>query len=322
MGLGALCVLVLFAGMAQAGFSDNLLGKGKSSDADSASKAAPPAVLPVPGVALPPNSVKVPRTRVPGGRAVGPFDIVGLRLGMTQDEAVNLVLSRRRELNGKPIVFEVLKEGKHETLVHGEVPRTRFVALSDVESVLRAFDLSEEPGKTTALAQDPKVQRFVAGGQIEAFAFQFPNVPNVPGVSSIVRMQRLAPPVLRETVRDALIQKYGAPTIDERFELIWLTDKAGTMLPLSSPDVARCRGFIPPPVAQAEPVDYSIFAVTECGDRLSVQFQGNQNVTMLILTTLIHHQRLVDQREATKNAALTRFGLAPEQTKSAPAPQF
>ncbi len=325
--LGFVSVPMLRGDIVEAGFSDNLLGKGKPSATESVSKETPhkdmaPISPAVPEAVSTPGSEREPGIRVPGGQAVGPFDIVGLRLGMTQDEAVDLVLARRRELNGKPIVFETVKEGKHEALVKGDVSRTRFMTISDAKSVLRAFELSEEPGRNPASAQDPKVQRFIAGGQIEGFVFQFPNAPNEPRVSNISRIQRLAPPVLRETVRAALIQKYGPPTIDERLDLIWLTDAFGKMLSPSSPDVARCRGFTLPPGVQTEPSDYSIFAISECGDRLSVQFQGNQDAIMLVFTTLIHHQRLVDQREATKNAALTKFGLAPEQTKTAPAPQF
>lgn len=327
MALGAVCVLMPRGDIVEAGFSDNLLGKGKPPAAESASKAVPPKgtapVVPsAPEVVSTPGSAREPGIRVPGGQTVGSFDIVGLRLGMTQEEAVELVLGRRRELNGKPIVFEILNEGKHEVLVQGDVPRTKFVALSDAKSVLRAFDLSEEPGKNPTSAQDPKIQRFAAGGQIEAFGIQFPNVPNEPRVSGITRVQRLAPPVLSETVRGALIQKYGTPTIEDKFVLIWLTDQEGRLMTPASREIARCRGFVLPPGSPVEQADYSMFAMKGCGDQLSVQLQGSSEAVMMIRTSLIHHQQLVDYREATKKAALAKFGLSPEQTKNAPAPQF
>lgn len=239
---------------------------------------------------------------------------------MRQEEAVRAVQSRTRELNGKLIAFEVVKEGPHQVLVKGAEPRTRFVALSDAKSVLHAFDLSEEPSKNPSDGQDPRVQRLVAAGQIEVFEFQFPNVPNEARVSALTRVQRLAPPVHRDTIRTALIRKYGPPAIDDKIAMVWLMDQTGA--PVAEKDIARCRGFVLPPGTPAGGNDYSIYAMKGCGEQLTVQIQGTLEAAMLIQTTLYDHQRLVDVREATQKAALSRFGLAPEQTKQAPAPQF
>ncbi len=75
------------------------------------------------------------------------FDVVGIRLGMTQEEAMAVVQARKSMLNGKPIAFDLVKERKHDVLVKGAVPRTWFVNLSDAKSVLAAFDLTEERTK-------------------------------------------------------------------------------------------------------------------------------------------------------------------------------
>lgn len=302
---------------AEAGFSDNLVGKGKSPGAQSTGKDA-----------------SVEPSHAPVGSAVGPpavtggivgaiqsrFDIVGLTLGMTQGDAVRAVQQRQREVNGKPIVFEVLKEGPHQVLVKGAEPRIKFVAMSDGKSVLQAFDLSEEASKNPSDGQDPRIQRFAAGGQIEVFEFQFPNVPNDARVTVLTRLQRLAPAVQRDTVKAALLRKYGQPTIDDAISMVWLLDQAGSLM--TGKDAAKCRGATLPPGAPVGAYDYSITALKGCGEQLTVQIQGTLEAAMLIQTTLFHHQRLVDEREATQKAMLSRYGLAPDQTKEAPAPQF
>lgn len=303
---------------ALAGFSDNLVGKGKPPGGQqevnrpSAEKGQAP---------IESLSQQQPVSKgVDTGTAQGSFDVAGLKLGMSQDDVVTAVQARRRELNGKPITFEIVKEGTHQVLVQGAVPRTRFVALSDARSVLSAFDISEELSKNPSNAQDPRVQQFAALGQIEVFEFQFPNVPNEARASAITRLQRLAPPVHFDTVRTALVKKYGPPTIDGKIIMFWLVDTTGA--PVAAQDLAKCRGFVPPPGTPVGEFDYSVLALKGCGEQLTVQLQGALDMVMLIQTTLYHHQRLVDAREATQKAALSRFGLAPEQTKQAPAPQF
>lgn len=323
-----ICVLPGIGGSdALAGFSDGLVGKGKAPGVPQASQA--PAVRPPLEKASTPKESdardlpveKEPvavglGTRVP----LGSFDVVALRLGMTQAEAVAAIQGRTSTVNGKPITFEIVKEGKHQVLVQGDDPRTKFVALSDAKSVLAAFELNEEESKSRSAAQDPKVQRFMANGQIEVFEFQFPNIPNHAQVSVLTRLQRLAPAVSRDTVRGALIKKYGPPTIDDSVSMVWLQDQAGS--PMVGKDVAKCRGTTLPPGTPVGAYDYSMTAIKGCGAQLTVQMQGTLEAVMIIQTTLYHHQRLVDEREATQNAALSRFGLAPEQTKQAPAPQF
>lgn len=283
-----------------AGFSDNLTGKGKPPGNQQGMKGAP---------------IEQAMT----GIASGTFDIVGLKLGMTPGEAIQAVQRRTRELNGKPITFEVVKEEAHQVLVQGTVPRTKFVHLSDVKSVLKAFDLSAEPSRNTANAQDPRAQQFALNGQIEAFGFQFPNVPNEGRVSSITRVQRLAPPTHPETIRAALIQKYGPPSIDDKGMMVWLTD-AAVALPAEQ-DRVKCRGILLPP-GMLEEFDYSMVAIKGCGEQLTVQLHGTPEAVILIQTSLYHHQRSLDERGATQKAELRRFGLTPEQTKQAPVPQF
>lgn len=325
----ACLIVAALGGPTFGGFSDRLVGKERPPSVSSPSEETVTNVSP--GKGATPSATKEPDPTIPrepeagvhrSQFAPGVFDVVGLKLGMTQEEAVKIVQSRRRELNGKSITFEILKEGKHDVLVDGDVPRTRFVALSDAKSVLSAFDLSEDVAKNPLSAKDPKLQHFAANGQIEVFAFQFPNIPNEPRVSVITRVQRLAPSVHPDTIKGALIQKYGPPTIDDRIVLIWLTDQEGRLMPPSSREIARCRGVVLPPGSPVEQSDYSMFAMKGCGDQLAVQLQGTPDAVVLIQTTLIHHQQLVDQREATKSAALSRFGLSPAQSKRAPAPQF
>lgn len=300
-----------------AGFSDNLTGKGKPPGSQQGAKDAPVEKVPAP-VETP---VQPPApARAAAGVLLGKFDIVGLKLGMTQEEAIQAVQRRTRELNGKPITFEIVKEAPHQVLVQGTAPRTKSVTLSDAKSVLKAFDLSEEPARNPAYAQDPRAQQFVLSGQIETFGFQFPNVPNEARISSITRVQRLAPPVHPETIRAALIQKYGPPSIDDKVAMVWLIDTSGA--PPATQDFARCRGIVLPPGAQAGDSDYSLLAIKGCGEQLTVQLHGTSEAVMLIQTSLYHHQRLVDEREATQKAAMSRLGLTPEQTKQAPAPQF
>lgn len=312
------------------GFSDRLVGKEKL-PADKRST-QDPVMPPSKGVAeeriAPAGSVpgdasfsNQPATTSPGNRfASGSFDVVGLKLGMRQEDAVDAVHARRRELNGKPITFEIVKEGTHQVLVQGETPRTRFVALSDAKSVVDAFDLTEQESRSRSAAQDPKVQRFMANGQIEVFEFQFPNVPNYDQVTVLTRLQRLAPAVSLDTIRGALIKKYGPPTVDDKLSMVWLLDEAS--LPMAGKDVAKCRGATLPPGTPVGAYDYSITAIKGCGEQLTVQIQGTLEVAMMIQTTLYHHQRLIDEREATQKATLSRFGLAPEQSRKAPAPQF
>ena len=316
--------LFLGAGVPEvlAGFSDGLVGKGKASTAPSAGKQqennSPTREM---GQA-PIDSAIQPKVAIGVGKSVAQawFDVVGLRLGMTQDEAVRAVQQRKREVNGKPISFEVLKEGPHQVLVKGAEPRIKFVALSDGKSVLQAFDLSEEASKNPSDGKDPRIQQFSAGGQIEVFEFQFPNVPNDARVNVLTRLQRLAPAVQRDTVKAALLKKYGQPTIDDAISMVWLLDQAGSLM--TGKDVAKCRGATLPPGAPVGVYDYSITALKGCGEQLTVQIQGTLEAAMLIQTTLFHHQRLVDERDATQKAMLSRYGLTPEQTKQAPAPQF
>jgi hypothetical protein len=187
-------------------------------------------------------------------------------------------------VNGKPITFEIVKEGKHQVVVKGDDPRTKFVALSDAKSVLAAFELSEQESKSRSAAQDPKVQRFMANGQIEVFEFQFPNVPNHAQVSVITRLQRLAPAVSRDTIREALIRKYGPSTIDDSFSMVWLLDAAGS--PMVGKDVAKCRGAALPPGTPVGSYEYSIMAIKGCGEQLTVQMQGTLEAAMMIQTTL------------------------------------
>lgn len=327
IGVGALFVSALVAAISEGGFSDNLLGKGKPPSAETAPKPAPPRdstpVAPqTQEAASPTSSAKESHIRVPGGQAVGPFDIVGLRLGMTQEEAVNTVLARRRELNGKPITFEILKEGKHDVLLQGDVPRIRYVTLSDAKSVLQAFDLPDDPGLNATLSRDPKIQRFAAGGQFDVFGFHFPNVPNGLSVSGITRVQRLAPPVHPDTVKAALFQKYGPPTFDDKFGFTWLTDLEGRLVAPGAEDGMRCRGVQVSPASPIEQFEPALFSMKGCGYQLMVQLHGTLEAVLLIKTSLFHHQQLLDQREATQKAALSRMGLSPEQTKNVPAPQF
>lgn len=316
--------LVTDGAVALAGFSDGLVGKGKP-------PVAPPAGQP--NVNKPPMEKaptdSPPQQAVPRGAItgipVGSLDVVGLKLGMTQEEAVRVLEGRRLELNGKPLSFEVVKERKYETTVQGEEPRTFSLTLSNAKNAAAAFELSEEVVKAPKAMQDQKIQRFIANGQYETFVLQFPNVPNVPNgarVSAITRSQRLAPPVHRDTIRTALTQKYGPPTIDDMMGLVWLTDEVGVPLPSSSQSRSSCRGLALPACAQVAEYDYSLLAIKGCGDQLTVQLQGILDSIMLVQTTLIHHQQLVEQREATAKAALSRFGLTPEQTKQALAPQF
>ncbi len=299
---------------AEAGFSDNLVGKGKSPGAQSAAKdaSAEPKSAPIE-----PSAASTAWT---GGAIQSRFDIVGLTLGMTQTEAVRAVQQRKREVNGKPISFEVLKEGQHQVLVKGAEPRIKFVAMSDGKSVVQAFDLSEEVSRNPSDGKDPRIQQFAAGGQIEVFEFQFPNVPNDARVTVLTRLQRLAPAVQRDTVKAALLKKYGQPTIDDAVSMVWLLDQAGSLM--TGKDAAKCRGTTLPPGAPVGVYDYSITALKGCGEQLTVQIQGTLEAAMLIQTTLFHHQRLVDERDATQKAMLSRYGLAPDQTKEAPAPQF
>jgi hypothetical protein len=218
--------------------------------------------------------------------------------------------------------FEVVKERKYESTVQGEEPRTFSLTLSNAKSAAAVFDLSEEAVKAPKALQDPKIQQFIANGQYETFVFQFPNIPNDARISAITRSQRLAPPVHRDTIRTALTQKYGPPTIDDMMGLVWLTDEAGVLLSSSPQNRSSCRGLVLPAGAQISEYDHSLFAIKGCGDQLTVQLQGTLDSIMLVQTTLIHHQRLVEQREATMKTGLSRFGLTPEQSKQAPAPQF
>lgn len=325
LALGMCLLLVPDGPSVLAGFSDGLVGKGKAPATPQASQA--PTARPPSENASIQKEAEVKELSVPqaaggiGNRVVlGSFDVVGLRLGMTQEEAIGIIKRRTSSLNGKPTSFEMVKEGKHQVLVQGAVPQTRFVTLSDAKSVLNAFELSEDQTKNPSNAQDPRIQQFAANGQIEVFGFQFPNVPNEPRVSGITRVQRLAPPVHIDTIRTALIQKYGPPSFDDKIVLVWLLGPTGG--PLATQDLAKCRGVVLPPGASAGEYDYSLAAMKGCGEQLTVQLQGTPEAVMLIQTTLYHHQRLVDEREATQHAALSRFGLAPEQTKKAPAPQF
>lgn len=250
----------------------------------------------------------------------GRFDVTGLTLEMTPDDALLALRQRVRTLNGKQIVFEVVKEGLHEVIVEGTEPRKRFTTLSDAKSVLQAFNLAEEPSGKRMDAQDPKVQQFIAGGQIEIFEFQFPNVPNDPRVTVVSRTQRLAPPVHKDTIQRALIKKYGPPSIQNNTVMIWVNSSAGTQT--SAVDAAKCRGIAVPPGGSAGAANYEALALKGCGEQLTVQIEGALDAVMAVHTTLYHHQRLVDQREATRNAMLSHFSMSPEQTRQAPAPQF
>jgi hypothetical protein len=330
----AVCLLCLLIGslgtLAWGGFSDRLVGKEKpaAGQTSSGSESVPesksvgkgreglsPSQLensPVPSSVAPPA--------FPKNGSVGVLDILGLTLGMTQEEAIGAVKSRTRELAGKPISFEVVKEELHEVLVKGAQPRTKFIVLSDAKSVLHAFGLSEEPSRNPSDGRDPRIQQFAAGGQMDIYEFQFPNIPNDARVSSVTRVQRLAPAVHLDTIKAALVSKYGPPTIDGTLTLVWLKDPSGS--PIGDNNLAKCRGVVPPPGSPAGAFDYSILAMKGCGEQLTVQLRGTPQAVMLIQSTLFDHQRLVEEREATQKAILSQYGLAPEQTKKAPAPQF
>jgi hypothetical protein len=328
LGVWLLCLLPGFSGTgALAGFSDGLVGKGKTPGTPQPSQ-EPATRHPLQKAPAQKESeakeLLAPKESAATGLGnqitSGSFDVMGLRLGMMEEEAVQAIQHRTRELNGKLITFEVIKEGVHQVLVQDEVPQTRFVALSDGKSVLKAFDLPDEPSKNPSNAQDPRVQRFIAAGQIEVFELQFPNIPNQARVSVLTRLQRLAPAVHPDTIRGALIKKYGQPTIDDRYSMVWLLDQSDSLM--AGKDAAKCRGVTLPPGTPVGAYDYSITAIKGCGEQLTVQMQGTLEATMMIQTTLYSHQRLIDEREATQKASLSRFGLAPEQTQQAPAPQF
>ena len=322
--LGSFLLLGVGVTEVWAGFSDGLVGKGKASTAPSAGQQQENS--------SPPREIEqvpfdpAPQPKVAGGLsksvAQGWFDVVGLRLGMAREEAISVLRGRKIELNGKPLTFEVLKERKYDSAVHGTELRTYFLTLSNAKSAVAAFDLSEEAMKASTALQDSKVQHFIAKGQYEAFMFQFPDVPNEPQISGITRVQRLAPPVHPDTIRTALVQKYGQPTIDGKMFFIWLTDERGQLTPPPKKGRPICQGPNPPVGEQISEFDYSPMAIKGCGEQLTVQFRGTSDGIMLVHTWLIHHQHFVDQREATAKAALGRLGLTPEQTKQAPAPQF
>lgn len=308
IGASFASAFILWLNHASAGYSDALVGK----------KAPPGATSPAPS-----PTESTPAMGEPGRLAVPvPFDVVGLRLGMSHVDALALMHARPLDANGKPAPLELVREQRHAPMVQGQEPPPLFLNFSNAKAVLAAFELSEENLQSPAAAQDPRVQRFVANGQYESIVLQFPNVPNELRISSIARFQRVAPPVHPDTVRRALIAKYGAPTIDETSALIWLTDDAGGLVPETGKSRMHCRGPVAVGGDHVHEYDHSIAARPGCRGQLTVFLQGTQQAVVAVHTVLFDHQQLIEEREVVKNAALSRFGLAPEQTQRVPAPQF
>ena len=308
LGAGFASALHLLPNHASAGYSDALVGR----------KNPPGASSPAPS-----STESTPATGEPGRLAAPvPFDVVGLRLGMSHADALALVRARSLDANGKPAPFELVRARRHQPMVQGQEPPPLFLNLSNAKAVLAAFDLSEETLQSPAAAQGVRVQRFLANGQFESIVLQFPNVPNELRVSAIARFQRVAPPAHPDTVRRALIEKYGASTIDETSALIWLTDDAGGLVPATGKSRMHCRGPVALGGDHVHEYDHTIAARPGCRGQLTVFLQGTQQAVVAIHTVLFDHQQLIDEREAVKNTALSQFGLTPEQTQRVPAPQF
>jgi len=327
----ALCLFTVVDGASVWGgsFSDRLVGKGSSPVSPAVPQAPVGKETPekTPDIKAP-DVLKVPPTQqarsvVPGARNVtSSFDIVGLTLGMTQEEAMSLLRARKLEANGKPLFFEVTKERPHQRLEEGDEPRKFFTTVSNARSMLAAFNVPLDGSNSGTTIPNETAEDILTKGGAEVFLFQFPNVPNESAISVISRLQRLAPPVHPDTLRGALLQKYGPPTLDAKMYLVWLTDESGTPQLPAPKGHPLCHVSTASTSNSLGEFDYTLLARKGCGAQLSVHLVGTADVTHLVRTTLFHHQHLLDEQAATNQRLLKRFRLTPEQTKQVPAPQF
>ncbi|HVZ31646.1 MAG TPA: hypothetical protein VG963_04425 [Polyangiaceae bacterium] len=270
------------------------------------------------------GKVKCPAPlRTAGRKPNAPVDdVVGVRPGLTYDEAVNVVLC------------------SHELLVAGEVTHRNFQIQTYGEKLRQGFvasfakprvqknprDFMKEMQAASIAAATNRARPRTEPGQSRWYVATI----GAPGEERVVHASREEVfeqgrnPTM-ESVEQALIKKYGTPTISENGlegsrHLRWAYDPLGQRIPASSPLNGRCR-VVPSP-------DAATSFSTECGLVVAASvtpLRENPALGRMLQVAVIDQaggyeaitgtERLLEQREMQR-----RWRQVEEAAKNAAAP--
>ncbi len=227
LGAAALVAGVTLAGCQKPAADGGAAEAGAGASATSAADKKAPAVH---------CPAKIRTAARPAGAPVD--DVVGVRPGLTYDEAANLVQCEDKGLDVKPTTTGFDLETYGQRLRQGFDAKPREPERSSEEILKKMHDDALARGSNRVV--DP----LKPGEQL--FYVSTIGPPDEDRVIGVWREQWFAegrnPPL--GSVRQALTQKYGAPTLDENGELYWIYDPMGRQVGRDSPSVNLCRGRI------------------------------------------------------------------------------
>ena len=249
-----------------------------STDAGAASSptysGAPPAGAEVGSAAATPAIATIPTTP----RAIAPVnvDIVGIKLGMSLDEV-------KRALQA------------HSPAMRAEEARgiVNNVAATDYLSWV--------------IARGP--QRG-SDGSGDAIGVQFPPPPNAHRAIFVERFtgfQANQYPLF-ETLRQALVQKYGVPSFASEGVMLWTFNAAGAQI-IDNNVNARCAKFPPTdPPARGQNVLFNGYKTAGCGPTIFVRYERNRgpsdrDLVRWMSVSLVDDSQFEDMRQAAARFA-------------------
>lgn len=250
-------------------------------------------------------------------------DIVGVRPGLTYDEAAALVLCSNEMLVVTP---EDDRGFRVET--HGQKIRQGFVAyFADARVEKSAQDVVREM-EHDFIARGMNTRREDMG---PGKAKWFVSTVGLPDEERVVRVAREEwfpegrnPPM--DAVEKALVDKYGKPTErkdDERGRRVrWVYDPLGRAVTETSPLYSRCYGTADP--------DSGVNITPDCGIVVTAVIEpmrDNPGIARLLQVGVVDQARTFESIESTEQALLAkreerRAKELEEAAKSAAAPQL
>lgn len=258
------------------------------------------------------------------------LDIIGIRLGMSPEEVKKVISAHRPMINGKATQFDVDFEFKH-TLVRGAQKRLFQWRFNNFKSALAAHQLSpEEDAQITpiqrerilGIVENRRKQSWENRGERENISLEFADHPNPHGLTKILREQRVKE-VHRDTVMQALVKKYGQPTLVnyQGHIFYWVADDKGMLIPnVPFPN----PGVNPPCVQEALFRTGTETPGAMCGEilRVNLSVSGSELVVTSINSTLTNPTQEYQFRRATMEEQASVQNNQTEKTRSAPAPAF
>ncbi|MBX3484283.1 hypothetical protein [Phenylobacterium sp.] len=165
-------------------------------------------------------------------------DVVGVRPGLTYDEAANLVQCEDKSLDVKPTTTGFDIESYGQRLRQGFDAKPREPEMTSQEILKKMHDDAAARGANRVVdALKPGQQLFYVS------TIGPPDQDRVVGVWREQWFEEGRNPPL-ETVRKALTDKYGPPTLDQNGEIYWLHDAMGRPLDRDSPLTGNCLGRV------------------------------------------------------------------------------